>query len=244
MSRLDWLQLFQEPLDILGFGLFLLVFPTYHLVYPILLVRFFPKRTARTRFDRFRESWIEGVLERKDYLLAAQQTRNLTMVNTLLASSSLILMGFTANVLIGLGRAPGDLTLAGSWGGHPEAEAAKLLLLIVIFGIAFGYCMTALRYLGHFNLVIGARKELIEEYEDSAADYLSQLINRASNRYTLAVRCLYSATTCSPLALRHQPFRRAHRALGFQVRGAAGLHSSVGKDTRRRIGLEEFAREG
>ena len=58
--------------------------------------------------------------------------------------------------------------------------------------------MTALRHLGHFNVVIGADPHLIDLYEGSAVDYLGGLINRASNRYTMAVRCLYSA---SPLFL-------------------------------------------
>ena len=194
MSRVDWLHLFQDPLDTIGLLLFVLVFPTYHLLYPLILMRFFPERTARTRFDRFRGSWIAGILERRDYLLAAQQTRNLTMVNTLLASSSLILMGFTANILIALSRDPRNFPLSGSLGSHPEAEAAKLLLLVVTFAVAFGYSMTALRHLGHFNIVVGTEPDLIEEYEGSAAEYLSQLINRASNRYTLAVRSLFSAT--------------------------------------------------
>jgi len=51
---------------------------------------------------------------------------------------------------------------------------------------------------GNFNLVIGADPELIREHEGPPEDYFSALINRASNRYTLAVRCLYSA---SPLFL-------------------------------------------
>ena len=195
MTDLTFGSLFQQPLDIYGFVLFLTVFPVYHAAYPLLLMRFFPRRASKTRFDRYRRSWIVGIIERKDYLLAAQQTRNLTMVNTVLASSALILMGVTANVLLGLGRSSGgDLSLAGSWGGHPAAEATKLMLLIAIFGIAFAYCMTSLRHLSLFTLVVGTDPELIEEIEGSADEYLSNLINRASNRHTLAVRCLYSAT--------------------------------------------------
>ena len=194
MAPINWLDLFQHPLDTWGFVLFLLVFPIYHGIYPLLLTRFFPNRAASTRFDRFRESWISGIVERRDYLLAAQQTRNLTMVNTVLASSSLILMGFTANALLGMGRTANDLTIEGFFGAHPVAEAAKLLLLIAIFGVAFAYCMTSLRHLGHFILVVGTDAGLIEELEGPASIYLSNLINRASNRHTLAVRCLYSAT--------------------------------------------------
>ncbi|HVR30255.1 MAG TPA: DUF599 domain-containing protein [Thermoanaerobaculia bacterium] len=198
MSRLDWLDLFQEPLDFVGFVLFLLVFPIYHGIYPWLMT-LFPDRAVKTRVDLYRRSWIERLVREEDILLAAQQTRNLTMVNTLLASSALILMGFTANVLIQAPRFALDLPAAPeALTAHPAAQPLKLLLLIIVFGSAFAYCMTSLRHLGHFNVVIGADRHVIERYEGSAIDYLSALINRASNRYTMAVRCLYSA---SPLFL-------------------------------------------
>jgi uncharacterized membrane protein len=153
----------------------------------------FPDRAVKTRIDLYRRSWIERLVREEDILLAAQQTRNLTMVNTLLASSSLILMGFTANVLIQAPSLSLELPLRAA-AAQPAGQPVKLLLLIVVFGVAFAYCMTSLRHLGHFNVVVGADKHVIELYEGSAIDYLSALINRASNRYTLAVRCLYSAS--------------------------------------------------
>lgn len=197
MSAQHWLGLFQGPLDVIGFVLFLLVFPLYHGLYPW-LIRRFPHRVAKARLDLYRRSWIEGLLARRDVVVAAQQTRNLTMVNSILASSALILMGFTANLLLRSQELPAEIRHPRSWEFNPDSLVAKLFLLILVFAVAFGYCMTALRYLGHFNLVIGADPQLIEQYEGSSVDYFANLINRASNRYTLAVRCLYSA---SPLFL-------------------------------------------
>jgi len=192
----QWLALFQRPEDLIGFVLFVLVFPIYHTTYP-LLMRLFPNKAAKSRFDLYRRSWIERLLARDDVVAAAQLTRNLTMVNTLLASSTLILMGVSANILIQMSQ--GDvLPQARVWETRPEATAAKLLLLIISFGVAFAYCMTSLRHLGHFNLVIGTDPKLIDAEEGSAIDYFATLINRASNRYTLATRCLFSA---SPLFL-------------------------------------------
>jgi len=193
----QWLALFRDPVDLIGFVLFALVFPIYHAVYPRIM-RLFPNQSAKVRMDRFRRSWIEGLLERRDYLLAAQQTRNLAMVNSLLASSALILMGVTANMLLNLSavsRGTGEIR---TWMQGPDVVSAKLLLLIVVFGVAFAYCMSSLRHLGHFNLVIGADPSVLDAEEGSAVDYFATLINRASNRYTLGVRCLYSA---SPLFL-------------------------------------------
>jgi len=196
MTLDQWLALFQRPEDLIGFVLFVLVFPIYHTTYP-LLMRLFPNKAAKSRFDLYRRSWIERLLARDDVVAAAQLTRNLTMVNTLLASSTLILMGVSANILIQMSQ--GDvLPQARVWETRPEATAAKLLLLIISFGVAFAYCMTSLRHLGHFNLVIGTDPKLIDAEEGSAIDYFATLINRASNRYTLATRCLFSA---SPLFL-------------------------------------------
>jgi uncharacterized membrane protein len=196
-NTLQWLILFEDPVDTIGFGLFLLVFPVYHAVYPF-LIRLFPQHSAKARVDAFRRSWIEGLLERRDIIAAAQQTRNLTMVNSLLASSALILMGVTANVLIRYPQLSESIIEPEQWSQHPDAQAVKLFLLIIVFAVAFSYCMTSLRHLGHFNLVIGADPELISELEGPPVDYFSTLVNRASNRYTLAVRCFYSA---SPLFL-------------------------------------------
>lgn len=190
MHFLDALVLF-EPLDIVGFALFALAFPIYHGLYPWLM-RLFPDHAAKVRFDLLRRSWIEGIVARREIVVAAQQTRNLTMVNSLLGSSSLILMGVTANIMIG--RMSGEPMLPNDWGIDPRTTNVKLLLLIAVFAVAFAYCMTALRHLGHFNLVIGADPQLVEEMEGSSTDYFSALINRASTRYTLAVRCLYSAS--------------------------------------------------
>ena len=144
--------------------------------------------------DAFRRSWIEGILERRDIIAAAQQTRNLTMVNSLLASSALILMGVTANLLIRYPQLGEAIVEPELWSRHPDVQAVKIFLLIVIFAVAFAYCMTSLRHLGHFTLVIGADPELIAEREGDPVDYFSTLVNRASNRYTLAVRCFYSAS--------------------------------------------------
>lgn len=192
-TTLQWLVLFEDPVDTIGFGLFLLVFPIYHAVYPYLM-RLFPEHSAKARVDAFRRSWIEGILERREIIVAAQQTRNLTMVNSLLASSALILMGFTANVLLKYPELSEAIVEPEKWSHHPDAQAVKLFLLIVVFAVAFSYCMTSLRHLGHFNLVIGADPQLIADREGPAVEYFSTLVNRASNRYTLAVRCFYSAS--------------------------------------------------
>ena len=78
---------------------------------------------------------------------------------------------------------PAALTLA----------ALGITALILVFALAFSYYMSALRRLGQFNLVVGADPKLVDSEEGSMVDYLTELLNRASNRYTLGVRTFFSA---------------------------------------------------
>ena len=187
-----WSELFQNRVDVVGFVIYLLVFPVYHGLYPF-LARSSPHGTAKGRLDLLRRSWIEGLIDRRDILVAAQQTRNLTMMNSLLGSAALILLGMTANVLLTYPKVAAEVAHPSSWELHPGAVSAKLYLLILVFAIAFSYYMASLRRLGQFNLVIGADPKLIEQEEGPPVDYLTGLINKASNRYTLGVRSFFSA---------------------------------------------------
>ncbi len=188
----EFLTVFQSPVDIIGFILFVLIFPVYHGIYPW-LVGMLKNQAKRTRFDLFRESWIKRLLDNRDVMAAAQQTRNLTMVNSVLLSSSLILMGLTANFLIQIPQMENQIISPDAWITHPDALRVKLYLLIVAFALAFSFFMTSLRHLGHFVLIIGADSELIAEHQGDPVKYFSNLINRASHRYTLGGRSFYSA---------------------------------------------------
>ena len=79
---------------------------------------------------------IEGLVQRRDIVAAAQQTRNLTMMNSLLGSASLILLGMTANVLLTYPKVPAQVVHPESWDLHPGAVSAKLYLLILVFAVA------------------------------------------------------------------------------------------------------------
>lgn len=185
---------FTSPLDIVAFALYIVVFPIYHGLYPY-LVRLSPHHTRKGRIDRYRRSWITTLVENRDVMEGAQQTRNLTMVASFLASSALILLGVTGNILL-TGKSALS-ALPGTDVPNPatlETQQVKLYLLVIVFSITFMYFMACLRHLGHFVLIIGADPELIEEEEEvSAVDYITTVINMASNRYTLGTRCLFSA---------------------------------------------------
>jgi len=173
------LALFPTPVDIAAFAVFVAVFPVYHAVYPWFAHRH-PGRAARERVGHLRHSWIRRVLERGEQIVAIQATRNLTMVSSFLASSCLLLMGFTANIMM-------ELRGAGGF-DDPATVIARLAVLVLVLAVAFAYFVAGLRHLGHFNLTIGADPEVMRAEEGDPA-----ILDRASGRYTLGVRALYSA---------------------------------------------------
>jgi uncharacterized membrane protein len=178
-TTIRWLSAaFEGPADALAFALWLAVFPLYHMLYPR-FSRWLPGRTMAEQVDTLRRSWIERVLAKGDVVEAAQLTRNLNMVNTFLASSALILLGFAANTVL-------------ARGASADPGAPRVVAIIVVLALAFGYFVNSLRHIGHFNLTIGADPALVDRVYGSAIDHFSGLLARASRRYTQGIRSLYS----------------------------------------------------
>ena len=72
----DLLAPFEGPIDVVGFVLWLLVFPVYHSLYPLLAHR----RTALERFGRFRRSWVKRVIDNDNLLFAVQRPAPLVSI--------------------------------------------------------------------------------------------------------------------------------------------------------------------
>ncbi len=172
------LAAFEQPVDGAALAVWVAVFPLYHVLYPR-IARLLPGRTMAEQVDTLRRSWISRVLAKGDVLEAAQLTRNLNMVNTFLASSALILLGFAANTVV-------------TRADRPAPDAARIVLILIVLALAFGYFVNALRHIGHFNLTIGADPVLVDRLYGSAVDHFSDLLARASRRYTQGIRALYS----------------------------------------------------
>lgn len=172
------LAAFEQPVDGVAFGLWLAVFPVYHTLYPRLM-RWLPGRTMAEQVDTLRRSWISRALAAGNVVETAQLTRNLNMVNTFLASSAVILLGFAANMLV-------------SRVDPPAAFVARTVLIMILLAVAFAFFVNSLRHIGHFNLTIGADPALVDRLHGSAVEYFSNLVARASRRYTQGIRTLYS----------------------------------------------------
>lgn len=167
-------------LDLIALLIFFICTVGYHLIYYPYKVKTSPLTTAKGKIDLYRRSWVENILENKDIDIAVDQVRNLARVTSLFASSSLIIVGLLANLLLG-----GKYSFTG-------VNQIKVYLLISIFAASFMLFLFSLRYLNYFTILLGAKPEVIEKYEGiDMVTFLTEKINLAMNRYTLGVRCYY-----------------------------------------------------
>jgi uncharacterized membrane protein len=172
-------------LDVLALAVFFVCTVGYHnICYPYMLSRH-PMRTAKGKINIYRKSWVENVIEEGDVSTAVHQIRNLTMVATLFASSSLLILGVITNLY--LTRYHPLLAL-----GRLDVFSIKVYLLMTLFGVSFLLFLFSLRHLNYFTVLIGAKREVVEDIEGiDMATMLADRMNLAMNRYTLGARCYY-----------------------------------------------------
>lgn len=186
--------MFDTIWDILGAVIYLLAFPVYHIGYAIYWSRMRPGLTRLSHVDAYRRSFLRRVRRTDQWLPAVHMLRNLLMVNSLLASSSLVLAGVIGNNLLGESY---SLKLHEPLSG--QGTAYKLIFVVCLCVIAFLYFLASLRYLAHLNLVLGAEEGVIRRMEgEDPTSYLGRLLAKASSRHTWGVRCLFF---CLPLLL-------------------------------------------
>lgn len=167
--------------DYAGMVAFLVCTIVYHGFYSYWTTRH-PLETVKGKIALYRRTWVKRILDREEQMLAVQSLRNLLMTSSFMASSALLVVAVVLNYLLGVGgAAPGD-----------DSLKFKLLLLVVIYGYAFFSFLLSVRYLNHFTILVGADKDLIGSIEPvDAVTFLSNILNRAGNRFTMGQRAFY-----------------------------------------------------
>ncbi len=170
--------------DVVGLAAFALASLGYHVAY-MLYTRRQPLRTTRGKLHLYKRTWVKRVLDEGDQMLAVQSFRNLLTATSFLASSSLLVLAVTLNLLI---NPPSPL-------GHlpdPALLPTKLVLMVAVLSFSFFSFLLAIRYLNHVTVLIGADPDLLDHAEDvDHVTYLTNLLNRAGTRYTYGQRGFY-----------------------------------------------------
>lgn len=175
-------------LDSVGLILFAWATLGYHITY-VVLTRRDPLATVKGKIHLYRRTWVKRILDKDNQMLAVQTVRNLLMTASFMASSALLVVAVVLNLLLQGVAPPRGVPIA-----SPELLEAQLILVGAMFAFSFIAMLLSIRYLNQFVILIGADPDLIDHIERvDAVTYLSNLINRASNRYTYGQRGFYFA---------------------------------------------------
>lgn len=178
--------MFERTEDWVALALIFAVFPGYHLALPLLRRLLGRYRTGK-RAVREIEAWIRSTVGEGKVIVAVQQTRNTTMVASLLASSTLIILTLSATLVIG-GESEVNAT-----GTFPiDVMTAKALVLFFMLAIAFSFFVQALGRMGRFTIMIGCDPATLNRTEGDAVRHLTETFVGAIRHYRVGIRHLHA----------------------------------------------------
>ena len=177
-------------IDISTYALSLFLIGGYHLYLRARLYRD-SSYTIQSVNNDARTAWVENIMaEKSNAILAVQTLRNSTMAATFLASTAILLMMGTLNLMQNSGNKNSLLhTLQSGIAAGDDMEQIKLLILLVAFFWAFFSFSMALRMYNHVGYLINASNDKHQFHP--TPHYVSRLLNRSGSYYSLGMRAYY-----------------------------------------------------
>jgi uncharacterized membrane protein len=176
--------------DIGTYALSLGLIAGYH-VYLKWRVRLEPSYTIQSVNSDARAAWVENIMEEKNNsILAVQTLRNSTMAATFLASTAILLMMGTLNLMQNSHGQNSLLhALQSGIAAGDDLEQIKLLILLATFFWAFFSFSLALRLYNHVGYLINSSNDKCQFHPTPR--YISRLLNRSGNYYSWGMRAYY-----------------------------------------------------
>lgn len=146
--------------------------------------------TIQSVNSRARKAWVENMMAQKsNSILGVQTLRNSTMAATFLASTAILLMMGTMNLMSSSNKSSFLQSLENSVVGNSNLEEFKLIALLVIFFWAFFSFTMAVRMYNHVGFLINSSNEKHRFYPSPR--YVGRLLNRSGRYYSLGMRAYY-----------------------------------------------------
>ncbi|MEJ2529365.1 MAG: DUF599 domain-containing protein [Gammaproteobacteria bacterium] len=162
----------------------------YHL-YLQARVRRNPSYAIQSVNNDARNAWVENIMgDKSNSILAVQTLRNSTMGATFLASTAILLMMGSLNLMQNSGNQSSLLhAFQSGINTNGEIEQLKLLLLLATFFWAFFSFSMAVRLYNHVGYLINAGND--KHHFCPTPHYVSRLLNRSGGYYSLGMRAYY-----------------------------------------------------
>lgn len=138
-----------------------------------------------------RSAWVENIMaDKNNGILAVQTLRNSTMAATFLASTAILLMMGSLNLMQNSGNESSLLhALQSGINTNGDISQLKLLLLLATFFWAFFSFSMAVRLYNHVGYLINAGND--KHQFCPTPHYVSRLLNRSGSYYSLGMRAYY-----------------------------------------------------
>ena len=176
-------------IDLSTYSLSLCLIVGYHVYLRARLHRD-PSYTIQSVNNDARTAWVENIMAEKNGILAVQTLRNSTMAATFLASTGILLMMGTLNLMQNSGNKESLLhSLESGIAVGDPFEQFKLLILLATFFWAFFSFSMALRMYNHVGYLINSSNDKHQFYP--TPHYVSRLLNRSGSYYSLGMRAYY-----------------------------------------------------
>lgn len=176
-------------IDISTYAISLCLIGGYHF-YLRARLRRDPSYTIQSVNSDARAAWVENIMaEKSNAILAVQTLRNSTMAATFLASTAILLMMGTLNLMQNSNASSLLHSLQSGIAAGDDMQQIKLLILLATFFWAFFSFSLALRMYNHVGYLINASNDKCQFHPTS--HYVSRLLNRSGNYYSLGMRAYY-----------------------------------------------------
>jgi uncharacterized membrane protein len=177
-------------IDISTYALSLCLIGGYH-VHLWARLRRDPSYTIQSVTNEARTAWVENIMaEKSNGILAVQTLRNSTMMATFLASTAILLIIGTLNLMQNSGKKDSLLhALESSIAVGDDIEQIKLLILLATFFWAFFSFSMALRMYNHVGYLINSSNDKHQFFP--TPHYVSRLLNRGGAYYSVGMRGYY-----------------------------------------------------
>lgn len=167
-------------------------------VYGVWLIRRSRKDSLCTHYavnSKARTAWTRYIMANDSRaILAVQTLRNSTMAATFFASTAIILLigalnlaGHTDKLSTLLQFIPGHGPV------HPTLWTGKILLLVLVFIVAFFYFSIAVRLYNHVGYQVALREDLSMGV---SVEQVAANLNQAGFCYMVGMRCYFAAVPC------------------------------------------------
>jgi len=134
--------------------------------------------------------WVKQMMQHEPDVLTVQSLRNLVMTASLLATSSLLLVGAILGLMLDIQRLQSFNYTLDLLGGSTDKHLLtwRLLLLAVTFFFAFFNFILTLRYYNHSDFMLNVKR--LSNSEENV-NYALMLVQRGGRHYMFGMRAFY-----------------------------------------------------